>query len=77
MNKEHDQPYGNDKQKDQNDDYKTKSEINNSGNSEVDVHITIDIDVKPVAFAMLYSLLASKQLTEHQFEDALKRLQEL
>ncbi|MFD2216861.1 hypothetical protein [Metabacillus endolithicus] len=57
--------------------YKAQSRIEKSGNSDVDVHITIDLDVKPVAFAMLYSLLASQQLTSDQFEEAIKRLQEL
>lgn len=53
-----------------------QSKVSDSGNSNVDVQIKIDIDVKPIAFAMLYSLLASKQLTDLQFEEALKRLED-
>jgi hypothetical protein len=53
-----------------------QSKVSESGNSNVDVHIKINVDVKPIAFAMLYSLFSSKQLTELQFEEALKRLEE-
>lgn len=53
-----------------------QSQISESGNSNVDVHIKLDVDVKPIAFAMLYSLFAGKQLTEIELEKALKRLKE-
>ncbi|KGX93715.1 hypothetical protein N781_00465 [Pontibacillus halophilus JSM 076056 = DSM 19796] len=51
--------------------------MHSSGNSQVDLHISIDIDVKPIAFAMLYSLLAMKEVTAEEFEEAIKRMQEL
>ncbi|MDQ0228961.1 hypothetical protein [Metabacillus malikii] len=52
-----------------------ESTLSHSGNSDVDIDILID--TKPIAFAMLYSLLASKQLTQNEFEEAVKRLDSL
>lgn len=53
-----------------------QSSIDHSGNSDVDVQINIQVDVKPIAFAILYSLLATKQLSNRDFENALKKLDE-
>ncbi|XQY91006.1 hypothetical protein ACNRWW_15960 [Metabacillus sp. HB246100] len=78
MSKEEAHPYKKiNKDDDQEENYYSQSTIEKSGNSDIDIYITIDLDVKPVAFAMLYSLLASKQLSTEQFEDAMKRLHEL
>ncbi|MBT2618650.1 hypothetical protein [Bacillus sp. ISL-78] len=54
----------------------TQAQITQSGNSDVNVHIKINVDVKPIAFAVLYSLLAKEQLTKDEFELALKKLDE-
>lgn len=53
-----------------------QSTITHSGNSDVTVQITIQVDVKPIAFAILYSLVASKQLSTEEFESALQKLAE-
>jgi hypothetical protein len=52
-----------------------ESSINNSGNSDVDIRIAVD--TTPIAFAMLCSLLASKQLSKEEFELAAQRLEDL
>jgi hypothetical protein len=52
-----------------------QSSINHSGNSDVDV--IVQIDTKPIAFAMLCSLLATKQLSNEDFELAVRKLEEL
>lgn len=49
------------------------SKIENSGNSDID--IKINIDFSSIAFAMLYTLFASKLLTNEELESALKRLE--
>ena len=51
-----------------------QSKITSSGNSSVNVDIKIEVDVKPIAFAIIYSLFAKNELTETQMEDALKKL---
>ncbi|QCR30955.1 hypothetical protein [Lysinibacillus sp. SGAir0095] len=51
------------------------SEISNSGNSDID--IKINIDLSSIAFAVLYSLFASKQLSKDELETALNRLEVL
>lgn len=51
------------------------SNIDNSGNSDID--IKIHIDLSSIALAMLYSLFASKQLSNEELETALKRLEGL
>lgn len=52
-----------------------ESLIHQSGNSDVDV--TVKIDTTPIAFAMLCSLLATKQLSNREFESAVRKLEEL
>jgi hypothetical protein len=49
--------------------------INHSGNSDVD--ISIQLDTTPIAFAMLCSLLATKQLSNEEFELAVRKLEDL
>ncbi|MED1809014.1 hypothetical protein ABEW90_17565 [Bacillus subtilis] len=53
----------------------TESVIKNSGNSEV--HIDIHIDTMPIAFAILCSALAAKQMTKEEFDTAYTRLREM
>ncbi|MEM5016725.1 hypothetical protein WKH31_10580 [Metabacillus indicus] len=52
------------------------SQISESGNSNVDVHVSIQVDTKPIAMAMLYSLLASGKLTPQEFAEAIQRIEE-
>ncbi|WP_274854051.1 hypothetical protein [Bacillus methanolicus] len=52
-----------------------QSQVAHSGNSDVNVHVNIQVDVTPIAFAVLYSLLATKQLSNEEFELALKKLE--
>ncbi|MFJ9289122.1 hypothetical protein [Bacillus halotolerans] len=54
---------------------KNGSVIENSGNSEV--HIDIHIDTMPIAFAILCSALAAKQMTKDEFDTAYTQLLEL
>lgn len=49
------------------------SEIANSGNSDID--IKINIDLSSIAFAVLYSLFATDQLSKEDLEIALNRLE--
>lgn len=50
--------------------------VSHSGNSDVDVHVDVHVDVSPIAFAMLYSLVANKQLSMVEFEEALEKLEQ-
>ncbi|WP_051239577.1 hypothetical protein [Pontibacillus halophilus] len=77
MNEEKDYPHEEKSRRKDEETYTSQSKIHSSGNSQVDLHISIDIDVKPIAFAMLYSLLAMKEVTAEEFEEAIKRMQEL
>ncbi|PAD67071.1 hypothetical protein CHH83_20775 [Bacillus sp. 7586-K] len=52
-----------------------ESSVNYSGNSDVDV--TIEIDTRPIAYAMLCSLLATKQISTEDFELAVSKLDTL
>lgn len=51
--------------------------IKESGNSDVDVNVQIQVDTKPIAFAILCSLLATKQMSNEEFELAILRLEKL
>ncbi|MCY7783813.1 MULTISPECIES: hypothetical protein [unclassified Bacillus (in: firmicutes)] len=51
------------------------SMIENSGNSKV--YIDIHIDTMPIAFAILCSALAAKQMTKEEFDTAYTQLQEM
>ncbi|MCE4050733.1 MULTISPECIES: hypothetical protein [Bacillaceae] len=53
------------------------AQIGQSGNSDVDVYVNIEIDTKPIAYALLSSLLATKQITRFEFEEAIKNLEKL
>ncbi|MBR7796185.1 hypothetical protein GT022_08995 [Agaribacter marinus] len=52
-----------------------KSVVKHSGNSDVDVNV--HVDTKPIAYAMLCTLLASKQISNEEFEEAVSRLDKL
>lgn len=52
-----------------------QSIIRQSGNSDVDV--SVEVDTTPIAYAMLCSLLATKQLSNKEFEAAVRKLEEL
>lgn len=60
---------------------KIKSEnvntIGQSGNSDVDVKIDVFVDTTAIAFAILTSLLATKQMTNEEFDIAVRRLENL
>ena len=51
--------------------------IGQSGNSDVDVHVDVHVDTTAIAFAILTSLLATKQMTEEEFDIAIRRLENL
>ncbi|MCM3767310.1 hypothetical protein [Neobacillus niacini] len=51
--------------------------INKSGNSDVDVRVDVHVDTTPIAFAILCSLLATKQMNNDEFEEAVERLRNL
>ncbi|MEW9677789.1 hypothetical protein ABRT01_16755 [Lentibacillus sp. L22] len=51
----------------------TLSTIGYSGNSDVDVEVTVD--TTPIAYAMLCTLLASKQISNSEFKAAVKKLE--
>jgi len=49
--------------------------VSNSGNSTIDIKLHIDFTT--IAFAVIYSLYASKLLTFEELDTALRKLQEL
>ncbi len=51
--------------------------IGQSGNSDVDVQVEVIVDTTAIAFAILTSLLATKQMTNEEFNIALRRLENL
>lgn len=52
-----------------------QSQVAHSGNSDVDVKV--EVDTMPIAYAMLCSLLATKQVSEHEFNNAVQNLKNL
>lgn len=52
-----------------------RSHVAHSGNSDVDV--IVEVNTMPIAYAMLCSLRATNQLSQHEFEDAIKKLKNL
>ncbi|WP_409305524.1 hypothetical protein [Peribacillus sp. SCS-155] len=54
-----------------------QANVGHSGNSNVDVHVNIEIDTKPVAYAMLCSLLATNAISHDEFNSALRKWEEL
>jgi hypothetical protein len=51
--------------------------IGHSGNSDVDVQVSIEVDTRPIAYALLCSMLATKQLSQSEFETAVNKMEEL
>lgn len=51
--------------------------IGQSGNSDVDVQVDVHVDTTPIAFALLCSMLANKQMNRMEFEQAVRRLERL
>ena len=54
-----------------------KSQIGQSGNSDVDVKVKVMVDTTAIAYAYLCSMLATNKMTNEEFEDALEKLMEL
>ncbi|MEJ8767431.1 MULTISPECIES: hypothetical protein [unclassified Oceanobacillus] len=53
----------------------TRSTIDYSGNSDVDIEV--NVDTTPIAYAMLCTLLATKQISDFEFKKAVHRLEDL
>ena len=53
----------------------TRSTIDYSGNSDVDIEVTVD--TTPIAYAMLCTLLATKQISDLEFKKSVRRLEDL
>ena len=51
--------------------------IGHSGNSDVDVQVSIEVDTRPIAYALLCSMLATKQLSQSEFDTAVNKMEEL
>ena len=51
--------------------------IGHSGNSDVDVFTHIEVDTKPIAYAMLCSLYAQGKLSKNEFNLAVRKLEAL
>ncbi|SES46324.1 hypothetical protein [Psychrobacillus sp. OK032] len=54
-----------------------KSSISQSGNSDVDINVNVNIDTTSIAYAYLCSMLATKKMTNDEFETAIRKLEEL
>ncbi|GGA29744.1 hypothetical protein [Psychrobacillus lasiicapitis] len=54
-----------------------KSSIGQSGNSDVDVNVNVNIDTTSIAYAYLCSMLATKKMTNDEFETAIRKMEEL
>ncbi|MEH7346735.1 hypothetical protein V7122_23075 [Bacillus sp. JJ1532] len=55
----------------------SKNSIGQSGNSDVDLQVDVHVDTTAIGFAILCSLLATKQMSNLEFEQAVKRLEEI
>lgn len=51
------------------------SQISHSGNSDVDVKVIVD--TTPIAYAMLCTLLSTKQITNNEFKRSVNQLEDL
>ncbi|MFB9757265.1 hypothetical protein ACFQDF_19010 [Ectobacillus funiculus] len=54
-----------------------QANIGHSGNSDVDVFTHIEVDTKPIAYAMLCSLYAQGKLSKNEFNLAVRKLEVL
>jgi hypothetical protein len=55
----------------------TESTINQSGNSDVDVNVLVEVDTMPIALAILCQAFIKKELTNQQLESAVNKLLDL
>ncbi len=55
----------------------TSTEIGQSGNSDVDLKIDVHVDTIAIGYAILCSLLATKQMDNEEFKMAVRKLDEL
>lgn len=53
------------------------TEIGQSGNSDVDLKIDVHVDTIAIGYAILCSLLATKQMDNDEFKMAVRKLEEL
>jgi hypothetical protein len=56
---------------------KLNSLIGNSGNSDVDLTVNVDIDVKPIAYGIICSEYAKGNINEQDLERAIQKLDSL
>jgi hypothetical protein len=55
----------------------TGATLNQSGNSDVDVNVTVEVDTMPIALAILCQAYIKKELNNEQLESAVNKLTEL
>ncbi|MED3837715.1 Uncharacterised protein [Niallia circulans] len=60
-----------------NNDNESFNTIKSSGNSDVDLAVEVNIDTTAIGFAILCSLLATGQMTDIEFQKAVKTLEKL
>lgn len=53
------------------------TEVGQSGNSDVDVKIDVHVDTIAIGYAILCSLLATKQMDNDEFKTAVRELEKL
>ncbi|KKK38240.1 hypothetical protein WQ57_09925 [Mesobacillus campisalis] len=51
--------------------------IGNSGNSDIDLNVEVKVDTTAIGFAVLCTLLATGQMNELQFQEAVRKMEEL
>jgi ribosome-associated translation inhibitor RaiA len=54
-----------------------KTLMKNSGNSDVDLTVNLDIDTKAIAYGMMCSLYAKGELNDAQLDKAVRKLDSL
>lgn len=54
-----------------------KTLLKNSGNSDVDLTVNLDIDTKAIAYGMMCSLYAKGELNDAQLDKAVRKLDSL
>ncbi|WP_188208119.1 hypothetical protein [Alkalibacillus aidingensis] len=56
---------------------KVNTLLKDSGNSDVDLTVNVDINTKAIAYGMLCSMYAKGDLSDSELEDAIKKLDSL
>ena len=51
--------------------------VRQSGNSDVDVNVHVNVDTRAIAYALLISMFERKQLSSTEFNSAVRKLDEL